>query len=165
MKPTHTCVAALVLAAASIQPAFAADPTVNPWALRAGPSAATEDTNSTFGAQVGVSRQLGPGRVDFDFSRNSGRGSRTRTAGVSYAYMFEFGSARQFYAGLGGGVYHVSVNRSAAAIDDDRFSLGAKGLVGYNLTQRLFLEAGFTKVRNVSNIDASHISIMLGIRF
>ena len=165
MKRTSTWMAAPVLAAVSLQPALAADPVVNPWALRAGPSAATDDTNSTFGFQVGASRQLGPGRVDIDFSRESGNGVRARTVGASYVHRFEFGP--KFYAGLGVGVYHVSVSRggSGTAVDNDKFSLGGKVLLGYNITNRLFVEAGYTKVQSVSGIDASNASIVLGIRF
>ena len=165
MKRTSTWIAAPVLAAASL-PAVAADPLATPWSLRAGPSVATDDA-STFGFQAGISRNIGPGRVDIDFSRHTHSGTRAQTAGVAYVHRFNFGAAGRFYAGLGVGGYHVSVKApgSGAAIDKDKFSLGGKVLVGYNITDRFFVEAGFTKVGTVSGVDASNASVVLGLRF
>jgi hypothetical protein len=164
MKRTSTWLAAPVLAAASLPAAFAADPVVNPWALRAGPSAATEDTNNHFGFHVGASRAFGPGRVDIDFARHSHEGTRTRTIGASYVHRLEFG---RFYGGLGVGAYHLSVHKagSGGGADKDKFSLGGKLLVGFNITQRIFTELSWNKVRSINEVDPSNVSLVLGFRF
>ena len=165
MKRTSTWLAAPVLAAASM-PASAADPLMNPYSLRAGPSVSS-DGSSLVGFQAGVSRNFGPGRVDIDVSRHTHSGTRAQTTGIAYVHRIEFGSAGKFYGGLGVGGYHVSVKHpgSGASIDKDKFSLGGKILVGFNLTDRFFVEAGYTKVGKVSGVDASNASVVLGLRF
>jgi hypothetical protein len=166
MKRTSTWIAAPVLAAASMQSASAADPFVHPYSLRAGPSLSS-DGSSQIGFQAGVSRNFGPGRVDIDFSRHSHSGTRAQTTGIAYVHRLALGAAGRFYGGLGVGAYHVSVKApgSGASIDDDKFSLGGKVLVGYNITDRFFVEAGYTKVGKVSGVDASNASVVLGLRF
>jgi hypothetical protein len=166
MKRTSAWIVAPVAVVAAVQPAAAADPFVHPYSLRAGPGISS-DGSAQIGFHAGVSRNLGPGRVDIDFARYTHSGTRAQTAGLSYVHRIEFGSAGKFYAGLGVGGYHVSVKApgSGAAIDKDKFSLGGKILVGVNLTDRVFVEAGFTKVQKVAGVDASNGSVVLGIRF
>ena len=165
MKRTSTWMAAPVLAAAAM-PATAADPLALPYSLRAGPSLSS-DGSSQVGFQAGVSRNFGPGRVDIDFSRHSHSGTRAQTTGIAYVHRIDLGAAGKFYGGLGVGGYHVSVKApgSGAAIDDDKFTLGGKVLVGFNINERFFVEAGYTKVGKVSGVDASNASVVLGIRF
>jgi hypothetical protein len=167
MKRINTWIAAPVLAlAASHSVAAGAEDIAGPYSLRAGGSTDV-DAGSRYGLGVGVSRNLGPGRVDIDFSHQSRHGNRTQTTGLSYVHTMNFGSAAVFYGGLGVGVYHVSVKNGAsgAAIDDDRISLGGKVLLGFNITRRMFVEAAFTKVSKVSGMDASNFVVQLGVRF
>lgn len=168
MNRISTWIAAPVLIVAASQSAIAAGGEIaGPYALRAGGTAAA-DGDSRLGYGLGISRNVGPsGRVDIDFAHQSRRGNRSQIAGVSYVHRFNFDAAGKLYGGLGVGVFHVSVKTGAsgAAVDNDRVSLGGKVLVGFNMSSRMFVEAGFTKVSTVSGVDASNFGVQLGVRF
>lgn len=167
MKRISTWISAPVLAVAATLPTGAAGQDIaGPFSLRAGASTAGHDTGSGF--QLGISRNLGPaGRVDLDHAHHSRHGNRRQTTGLAYVHQFKFGSAGKFYGGLGVGVYNVSVksDASGAAIDSHKVTLGGKVLVGFNFTNRVFVEAGVTKVPKISGLDASNLAAILGVRF
>lgn len=168
MKRLKTLLAAPVVAAVAAHAASAAtlEPLDAPYSVRFGGAASSDGgAAGRVGLMVGASRELGPGRVDIDFTRHASHGNRTQVAGLSYVYRIPF--ENRFYGGLGLGVHHVSVKSGAsgASFDNDRVVLGGKILIGYRISSRFFAEAVMTKLGSVSGVDPSTFSFVLGMHF
>ena len=129
----------------------------------------TSNATGRGGFLLGLSRDISErGRIDLDFSRQSRGGNKVQAGGISYVHRFPLSAANnKLYAGLGVGVYRVSaeVTGSGVAFSDSKVRIGGKVLVGYNFNKRFFSEAGYTKTGKAAGAEASHFSVVIGIKF
>lgn len=107
----------------------------------------------------------GVGSVDLTYNRNKSGDDKVEVWGLSYnerIRSYDAGGPSAFYYGLGVGLFNVDVSRTAGS--QDKTKIGFNALLGYDLSETTFIEAGYSLMGKVNGLRGDSIVVSIGVR-
>ncbi len=102
--------------------------------------------------------------LDLEWSRNSDKGNRLDTVGVTYVERVPLW---KLWLGAGvGSVYHnVRIETDSGVRRDTKWDFAAKAVVGIDLFKPVYVEAGYMYAGKAAGKSMDYIFVDLGLRF
>jgi len=102
--------------------------------------------------------------LDLEWSRNSQRGTRLDTLGVTYVERVPLWKL-WLGGGLGSAYHDVRINTGSGLRRDTSWNFAAKAVVGLDLFNPVYVEAGYIYAGKAAGESMDYVFIDLGLRF